>query len=216
MNAMTIIEDQTYHVEGVRKFHAEVRTYEASAAVSAWHAGWHIQKLMDEFKLSMRRVSEQTGIPLTTVHRYVAVFRARNSPSGIRQGDSITEIVGETDKATRQREQRKATFGQAEAEYAVKLYRMTESPNENEASVAARKLDQFASDHGMTGEEVIEKSRKTLGLTEEMVRDPMDDAIDKFMTPFKKKSKDDLLALLIYCMTEHPDLIKKLKERINA
>lgn len=44
--------------------------------------------------------------------------RARLSAREILHGESITDIVGETDKATCQRENRKATFGTPEAYYA--------------------------------------------------------------------------------------------------
>lgn len=210
------LHDQAFHVEGIKTQHKAVKAAETSAAVAAWFAGDHARSLMSAYGWSMRRVANETGIPNTTVQRYVAVTRARVSHRDIVHGESINDILDEKHPKERQREQRKATFGQAEAEYAVKLYRMTESPNENEASVAARKLDQFASDHGMTGEEVIEKSREKLGLTEEMVRDPMDEAIDKMMAPFKKQSKEDLVDLLLFCIIEYDGCLQKLKERLNG
>lgn len=108
---------------------------------------------------------EATGIPRTTVQRYLKVARRRASPSAIEFGENINDIVGEVSRPERQREQRKATFGAAEAEYAIKLHRMAESTSPAEAEVATRKLEQFASDHGMAGEEIIERSRKTLGLS---------------------------------------------------
>lgn len=57
-----------------------------------------------------------------------------------------------------------ATFDKAEAEYAMKLHRMASSDNPNEAAIAASKLDSFATQFGMVGEEVVTKAEDMLGL----------------------------------------------------
>lgn len=77
-------------------------------------------------------MEEATGIPKTTIRRYLLVVRARTSPSAIQFGETINDIVGEVSRPERQREQRKATFGTAEAEYAIKLHRMAESTSSAE------------------------------------------------------------------------------------
>lgn len=222
MNAITSIQsvvpvetEQTL-IEGIKLNHQEVRAAETSAAVFAWHAGQQAQRLIDRYGWSERKLVEATGIPKTTIHRYLMVVRARTSPADIKFGESINDILDEKHPRERQREQRKATFGTAEAEYAIKLHRMAESSSPAEAEIATRKLEQFASDHGMAGEEIIERSRKTLGLNEELVLDPMDEVIDHMMVPFKKQSKDDLIKMLVFCFAEHIDLYDKLKERIHA
>lgn len=222
MNAITSIQsvvpvetEQTL-IEGIKLNHQEVRAAETSAAVFAWYAGQQAQRLIDRFGWSLRRIEETSGISRRCLSRYVEVGRRRPSPSDIKFGESISSIIDEDVPSVRDKKNRAATFGTAEAEYAIKLHRMAESSSPAEAEIATRKLEQFASDHGMGSKEIIERSRKTLGLNEELVRDPMDEAIDKFLVPFKARPKDDLLKLLVFCMIEHPDLIKKLKERIHA
>ncbi len=227
MNAITSIQsvvpvetEQTL-IEGIKLNHQEVRAAETSAAVFAWHAGQQAQRLIDRFGWSERKLVEATGIPKTTIHRYLMVVRRRTSTSDIKFGETINDIVGEVSRPERQREQRKATFGTAEAEYAIKLHRMAESSSPAEAEIATRKLEQFASDHGMVGEEIIERSRKTLGLNEDFqnpedLRHPLDRALGKMMEPYKKKPKDDLCEIILFCMVEHPDLMEKIKERFDV
>lgn len=221
MNAITSIQsvvpvetEQTL-IEGIKLNHQEVRAAETSAAVFAWHAGQQAQCLIDRFGWSERKLVEATGIARTTVQRYLKVARRRASPNEIKFGETINDIIGEVSRPERQREQRKATFGTAEAEYAIKLHRMAESSSPAEAEIATRKLEQFASDHGMAGEEIIERSRKALGLNEELVRDPMDEVIDQMMVPFKKQSKEDLIKMLVFCIAEHIDLYDKLKASLK-
>ncbi|MGV8830395.1 MAG: DUF3102 domain-containing protein [Devosia sp.] len=54
------------------------------------------------------------------------------------------------------------TFDKAEAEYAIKLHRMAASDNPHEAVVASTKLDRFAKQFGMVGEEVVAKAEALL------------------------------------------------------
>jgi hypothetical protein len=135
MNAITSIQsvvpvetEQTL-IEGIKLNHQEVRAAETSAAVFAWHAGQQAQRLIDRFGWSERRLAEATGIPKTTVHRYLLVVRRRTSPESIKFGESISSIIDEDVPSVRDKKNRAATFGTAEAEYAIKLHRMAESSN---------------------------------------------------------------------------------------
>lgn len=109
-------------------------------------------------------------------------------------------------------------FTQADADYAMKLHRMAEGrANENESAVAQAKLEKLAADHGMTGEEIVEKSRVTLGLNEEFktkeeVMSPLDEAYDRYIQPYRKWPKEKLLELLLVIVKKHPEIMDLIDE----
>jgi hypothetical protein len=219
MTALTLVQDQAYHITGIKNFHSEVRAAETSAAIAAWHAGYHAAQLQDT-GLSLRKLVEATGIPLVTLHRYLKVFRRRNSPTEIRMGESISSIIDEAIPSKREQTARAATFGAPEAEYAVKLQSMAESNSPHEAAIAAKKLDQFAADHGMTKEQVVEKSRKTLDLDWIEAKQQMGTAqftvTDVIETKFSAKSKPDLIKIIIEMVMQHPENLGTLKGYLDA
>ena len=224
MNAITSIQsvvpvetEQTL-IEGIKLNHQEVRAAETSAAVFAWHAGQQAQRLIDRFGWSERKLVEATGIARTTLQRYLRVARRRASAAAIGFGESISSIIDEDVPSVREKKNRAATFGTAEAEYAIKLHRMAESSSPAEAEIATRKLEQFASDHGMAGEEIIERSRKALGLTEDFqnpedLMGPVELATMKMLAPYKAMPKEKLLDVLLFAIMTHPSLIRELKEQ---
>jgi hypothetical protein len=55
------------------------------------------------------------------------VARRRTSPEAIKFGESISSIIDEDVPSVRDKKNRAATLGTAEAEYAIKLHRMAES-----------------------------------------------------------------------------------------
>jgi hypothetical protein len=132
-SAVSLVENETFHVSAVKAFHQEVRAAETSAAIAAWHAGNHARKLQEQFGWSERKIVEATGLPKTTVHRYLLVVRRRTNPRDIRFGESISSIIEEDVASVREKKTRAASLSNAEAEYATKLVRMAESNSEHEA-----------------------------------------------------------------------------------
>jgi hypothetical protein len=70
----------------------------------------------------------------------------------------------------------------------------------------------------MVGEEIIERSRKTLGLNEglqnpEDLMGPVELAAAKMLFPYKVMSKDKLLDVLLFAIMTHPSLTKEMKEQ---
>ena len=216
--ATALVENETFHVSAVRAFHQEVRAAETSAAIAAWHAGNHARKLQEQFGWSLRKIAEETGVPLKTTHRYLCVCRRRHSATDIRFGESISSIIEEDVPSVREKKARAATFSNTEAEYAIKLVRMAESNSEHEAAIASRKLEQFAADHGMSKDELVSKSCKTLGLTEDLqnpddLKGPLEKATERLMEPYRRMSKERVLEVLLTAIMLHPELIRELDER---
>lgn len=216
---IALVENEVFHVSAVKAFHQEVRAAETSAAIAAWHAGNHARKLQEQFGWSERKIVEATGLPKTTVHRYLLVVRRRTSPTDIRFGESISSIIEEDVPSVREKKARAATFSNAEAEYAMKLVRMAESNSEHEAAIASRKLDQFAADHGMSKDELVSKSRKVLDLdwVEEKqqmhtVQAAMTRVIER---KFSLKSKPDLIKIIVQMVLNHPEILGTLKDYLN-
>ncbi len=139
--AIGIVEDEVFHVSAVKAFHQEVRAAETSAAIAAWHAGNHARKLQEQFGWSLRKIAEETGVPVETTHRYVSACRHRHNVTDIRFGETIESVIGEHSNADKKA--RAATFSNAEAEYTMKLVRMAESTSEHEA---VAKLDASVTD----------------------------------------------------------------------
>lgn len=96
-------------------------------------------------------------------------------------------------------------FTQADAEYAQKLHAMSTRGAEHEAAVAQAKLDTFAKQFGMTGEQVVEKAEK-VNPTPEPVS-PMDKAITQVQVALNKKSKKWLVVMLMKALPANPDLM---------
>lgn len=102
------------------------------------------------------------------------------------------------------------SFSKTDAEYAQKLHTMSLRGTEHEREVAKGKLEAFAKSFGKTGEELMKEAE--VKNPEPVSYSPAEEAIRKFVEPFKKKPKDQLVDIILFCVAEHPDLIKKLRE----
>lgn len=98
------------------------------------------------------------------------------------------------------------TFTKDDAEYALKLHALVERGEGGEAEVAATKLNSFAKQFGMTGEEIVQKA------TEKKPEQTFESGqVDGFLREhFGKLTKQQLIEVIAYCMAEHPDLISKI------
>ncbi len=101
------------------------------------------------------------------------------------------------------------SFSKSDAEYAQKLHTMSLRGTEHEREVAKGKLEAFAKSFGKTGEELVKEAEEK---NPEPVSQTINEiAIEKALEPFRKKTKDDLLLMLLHCMVKHPDLVPELK-----
>ncbi|MBB4284530.1 DUF3102 domain-containing protein [Roseospira goensis] len=98
-------------------------------------------------------------------------------------------------------------FTQADAEYAQKLHAMSTRGTEHEAAVAQTKLDTFAKQFGMTGEQVVEKAEQVNPTPEPTTPHErgMNALINELERKFSKFTRKQLLAVIA-------DLITKLGE----
>lgn len=131
---------------------------------------------------------------------------------------SIREFLGLTDKPRRSAVL--PPFTRADADYAMKLHRMAEGPaNENEAAVAKAKLEQHAANHGMTTEQVVEKSRKELGLDWIEQKQQFGTVESAMVRVIEKKlgakPQADLLQLIIMMVMDHPENLSTLKDHLR-
>lgn len=89
------------------------------------------------------------------------------------------------------------TFTEDDAEYALKIAARLDSDFEGEREVAADKLNAFAKQHGMTGEELVEKAKKlkpAQHLTE--VEAGKQELRTEILSPFQSMSKQELLDVI--------------------
>ncbi|KZD02285.1 MULTISPECIES: DUF3102 domain-containing protein [unclassified Thalassospira] len=99
------------------------------------------------------------------------------------------------------------SFSQTDAEYAQKLHAMAVRGTEHEREVAKGKLEAFAKSFGKTPEKLMEH----VGKKDPQPQSVTEITIQETLEPFRSKSKDDLLMMLLHCMVKHPDLVADLK-----
>lgn len=157
-------------------------------------------------------VKENTSLSRTQAYRYIQVA-SRLAGETIDPDATIDSVLDTHASRKVQPKADRPAFTATDAEYAQKLKAMADrGGTDNEREVAERKLKAFAEGFGMTAEEVVERAEKLNPEPEPL--SPMDEAIDKSLEPFRKKSKEHLVQLLLYCMCEHPDLLQKLRDKL--
>jgi hypothetical protein len=126
------------------KFHGKSMLLEAKRAGEALLAAKQMVK-HGEFKAWVEancRCSYRSAV------RYMQIAKIKDATHGTFERGINAFLEAHATPRTEKARVR-ASFSNAEAEYTMKLQRMAESTSQHEAAIAGRKLDQFASDHGM-------------------------------------------------------------------
>ncbi|EPY02311.1 hypothetical protein [Magnetospirillum fulvum] len=148
-----------------------------------------------------RYCRKANGQPLSYVQatKYMNVARRWDDLKGFADEtctNSIDAFLG-YQKANPAPKSNLPTFTEDDAEYALKIAARLDSDFEGERDVAADKLNTFAKQHGMTGEELVEKAKKlrpAQHLTN--VEAGKQELRAEILAPFQSMSKQELLDVI--------------------
>ena len=152
-------------------------------------------------------VETKTCVPVRTARRYMQVAKSvvydRFDP------DATIDSVLDTNASKRRPKGNSNTpeFDINDAQHVKKLHALAQGGVGGEAVNARTKLDSFAQQFGMTGDEAVAKAYEVapeVSYQEEHVRKYMD-------RKFGKKTKQELIEILMFCIGKHPDLIQDFK-----
>lgn len=217
MTSLTLTIDLPFLAGEINSAHSEVQFHAKSMLLEAKRAGEALLKA----KSLCRHGEFKAWVEANCRCSYSQAARYMKLARHFKGGDPATFADLSIEEALRQIEgttpaaATAPAFTREDAEYALKINAMAERGQGGEVEVAKVKLERLASGFGMTADQMVEKAK---GLCPEPVSlGPLDEAIEKLMTPYRKLPKDALVAALLKCFATHPDLIRIIgKEFANV
>ena len=193
--------------------HREVQRHAKGMLLEAKRAGDALTVAKDHFGKNDRAFGQWRKANLTPSQqhcwRYMEVSRRwlpHSRGSGVDVADvSIRAFLEIRDKPKPASDS--PQFDANDADHARKLHAMATRGTEHEAAIAQTKLDSFAKQFGMTADEVMAKADQ---VSPEITW--QEEQVNKYMTrKFGKKTKDELMEVILFCIAKHPDLIRDFK-----
>jgi hypothetical protein len=194
----TVTVNLPFLAREVNDAHAQVQYHAKGMLLEAKRAG---EALIEAKKLCRHGgfkawVEANCRCSYRTARVYMQV--ANSKVADLCQFDSIAAFLEATAVKKAEKPQPSAPqFTRDDAEYVLKLHALAERGEGGEREVAVRKLNSFAQQFGMAGEEVVEKA-KAMQPEAELTKDEATKQHLKaeILAPFKKMSKDELLEVV--------------------
>lgn len=151
---LSTLSDEINHAHQSVTHHARSMLLDAKRAGEALRAAKKMVK-HGEFKAWVERYC-QCSYP--TARRYMQVAKMITHEHFDPSQSVRAFLEAHAERKVEAPEAVQAVFDKAGADYAMKLHRMTESPNVHEAANASSKLERLAKDFGMTATEAVHRA----------------------------------------------------------
>jgi hypothetical protein len=197
----------------INEAHNEATLQAKSALFAAKRAGELLLQAKEDKSRTLpfkEWVETETALSYRTAARYMTVATGWSRLKGVNV-DTLSDalvVLGQADPRPRGRVPQLA---KPDAQHAIKLQTMaSEVTNENEAAVAREKLERFATERGMTSEQVVERSRRKLGLP------TMEGPSGSLKERLQQAPKAKLVKLLVSAASKHPDLVEDIDAALGG